>query len=146
MNFCIILSAATLTKQLKIQIIMKQLRVSVYRTADLGDGTNGGVTSRHDRMTLFYGCRREEALQHCKNNGIDPDGCLVLVERTLWGEQHNYAAPLVHQSGKCGPMFGGNFVYTSDRRIAEAMGTRCSCPVQVHDRYETTEEYASYSN
>lgn len=124
---------------------MKQLRVSVYRTADLGDCTNDGVTSRHDVMTLFYGCTREEALQHCKDNGIDPDGCLVLVERTLWGEQHNYAAPLVHQSGKCGPMFGGNFVYTIDSRMAEAMGTTCSCPVQVHDRYETEAEYRALS-
>lgn len=119
---------------------MKQLRVSVYRTADLGDCTNGGVTSRHNAMTLFYGCKREEALQHCKDNGIDPDGCLVLVERTLWGEQHNYAAPLVHQSGKCGPMFGGNFIYTSGSLLAEAMGTTCSCPIKVHDRYETQEE------
>jgi len=125
---------------------MKQVRVSVYRAADGRDCTNGGVTSRHDAMTLFYDCRREAALQYCKYNGIDPDGCLVLVKRTLWGEQHNYAAPLVHQSGKCGPMFGGNFVFTSDSRMAEAMGTTCSCPVEVHDRYETTEEYATYSN
>ncbi len=97
-------------------------------------------------MTLFYGCTREEALQHCMDNGIDPDECLVLVERTQWGEQHNYAAPLMLQTGKVGPMFGGNFVYTSDWRLAEAMGTRCSCPVLVHDRYETTDEYATYSN
>ena len=124
---------------------MKQLRVSVYRTNDLGDCTNGGVTSRHDRMTLFFGCKREEALAYCQENGVDPDGCLVLIERTLWGEQHNYAAPLIHQSGQCGPMFGGNFVYTSNGILAEAMGEKTSRPIQVMDRYETEEEYLALS-
>ena len=91
-------------------------------------------------MTLFWGCKREEALAYCQEFGIDPDRCLWLVERTLWGEQHNYAAPLVHESGKCGPMFGGNFIYTSDSRLADAMGTTTSEPVKVHDRYETQAE------
>ena len=124
---------------------MKQVRVDVYRSADGQDCTNGGVTSRHDRMTLFYGCTREEALQHCTGKGIDPDGCLVLVERTLWGEQHNYAAPLIKPQGMCGPMFGGNFIYTSNAPLADAMGTTCCCPVQVHDRFETPAEYEALS-
>ena len=124
---------------------MKQLNVSVYRAADMGDCTNDGVTSRHNSMTLFYGCKREEALAYCKENGIDPDRCLVLVERELWGEQHNYAAPLIHESGKCGPMFGGNFIYTSDSRLADAMGTTTAQPVSVHDRYETERENAALS-
>ena len=117
-----------------------KLNVSVYRAADMSDCTNGGVTSRHNSMTLFWGCKREEALAYCQEFGIDPDRCLWLVERTLWGEQHNYAAPLVHESGKCGPMFGGNFIYTSDSRLADAMGTTTSEPIKVHDRYETQAE------
>lgn len=119
---------------------MKYVKVCVYRTAYLGDCTNNGVSSRHDSMTLFYGCKRQEVLDYCKEKGIDPDGCLVLVERRLRGEQYSYATPLVHQTGKLGPMFGGNFIYTSDSRLAEAMGTSVSVPVKVHDRYEMQEE------
>lgn len=124
---------------------MKQIRVSVYRDADGHDCTNGGVTSRHISMTLFYQCKREEALDYCQQNGIDTDGCLWLEKRVLFGEQHDYARPLLHESGKCGPMFGGNFVYTSDSRLADALGTTCSAPVPVHDRYEAQEENYSLS-
>ena len=124
----------------KTKSTMKQLRVEVYRTKALGDCTNGGVSSRHNTMTLFWECSREEATDYCSANGIDPDGCLMLVKREMWGEQHDYAAPLAHQPGRWGPMFGGNFIYTSDSRLADATGTMVTVPIKVHDRYETREE------
>lgn len=124
---------------------MKQIRVSVYRAADMGDCTNNGVTSRHRSMILFYAGTKDEAMAYCQEKGIDPDRCLYLVERTLWGEQHNYAVPLVRPDNVCGPMFGGNFVYTCDSRLAQAMGTTTTEPVSVHDRFETQREYDALS-
>ena len=39
------------------------------------------------------------------------------------------AVPVVQPSGMAGPMFGGNFVYSSDSRLPRE-------PIPVHDRYE----------
>lgn len=123
---------------------MDAIHVDVYRAADGHDYTNDGVTSRHERVMMFYNCTREEAAKCCEAYGVNEDACIVLVKRILWGEKHYYVRPLVHRSDKTGPMFGGNFVYSSDSRFAEAIDARCSSPIPVHDRYETTEEYASY--
>lgn len=122
---------------------MKQLTVWVYRAE--GDCTNGGVTSRHNTVTLFWECTREEAVDYCKEHGIDVDACLWLQPRELWGEDHSYARPLVHQPGKVGPMFGGNFVYTCDGRLYKTGGMRTAQPIPVHDRYETPAEYDTLS-
>ena len=55
---------------------------------------------------------------------------VVLIERVLWGEQHNYCMPGdIFKSGKRS-MFGGNFVYTSDDRFPS------EAPIKVFDRLE----------
>ena len=125
---------------------MERLTVEVYRHNAWGDCTNHGVTSRHDQMLLLWDCRREDAVAYCKEKGIDMDGCLWLKPRELWGEDHSMAIPLIHESGKCGPMFGGNFVYTSDSRLYKLNGLTCAVPIAVHDRYETERDYASYND
>lgn len=123
---------------------MQKINVNVLRTAGMGDCTNGGVTSRHDRMILFWDCEREEALDYANENGMDVDACLWLEPRVLWGHEHPLARPLIHQSGKCGPMMGGNFVYTSDSRMPLIEGW-LHAPIPVHDRYETQQEYDALS-
>jgi len=95
--------------------------VYVYRNS-LGDCTNNGLTSKVDGVMLHYGT----------DVNIDeiPDNELVLIQRTLWGKQANYAVPVgVYKSGHH-QMAGGNFVYTSDSRFPE------SAPISVHDRVE----------
>ena len=99
---------------------MKKITTFVFRNS-LGDATNWGLTSREDVITLHYG-------------EINPDEVgdddLVLIERVLWGEQHNYCMPGdIFKSGRC-PMFGGNFVYTSDDRFPS------DAPIKVFDRLE----------
>lgn len=99
---------------------MKKVTVFVLKN-NLGDATNCGLTSREDVITLHYG-------------EINPDEVgdndLVLIERVLWGEQHNYCMPGdIFKSGKRS-MFGGNFVYTSDDRFPS------DSPIKVFDRLE----------
>lgn len=122
---------------------MDKLTVWVYRDS-LGDCTGRGVSSRHNTMTLFSNCTKKEALQHCIDNCIDVDSALYLNMRELWGEDHPFAEPLIKPSNKVGPMFGGNFVYTSDSRLYR-FGGKYHLPIPVHDRFETQEEYDALS-
>ena len=123
---------------------MIKLSVSVFCDKDLGDCTNNGVTSRHSRMILFSQCTKEEALKHCIESGINVDSALYLNMRELWGEDHPFAEPLIKPSNKVGPMFGGNFVYTSDSRLYN-FGGKYHLPIPVHDRFETQEQYDALS-
>lgn len=113
------------------------LTVFVYRN-NLADGTGGGLTSRVNTPTLFFNCTREKALEHCRNNGIDPEKQLFLIRRQLWGEDHYFAEPLVKPSdaSQCNQQFGGNYIMTSDDRFPHQNGLICAYPIPVHDRYE----------
>ena len=128
---------------------MKKISVDVYYDKNrFGyDCTNGGVTSRNTSMTLFWDCSKETAKSYCEENGISLDSALWLNQRILWDEYHPCAEPLVFPKGKVGPMFGGNFVYTSDSRFPSLYG-KMNCahfPIPVHDRFETQEMYERMS-
>ena len=123
---------------------MRKTLVFVYRDS-IGDCTNHGVTSRHNQMTFFWECTQEQALEYCKEHSIDPDSALILVRRELWGEDHSYAAPLIRPANKLGPMFGGNFIYTSDDNFYKMCGLTTASPIAVHDRFETQAEYDALS-
>ena len=74
---------------------MEKLSVSIYRNAEFNcDCTNNGVSSRHDRMILFFGCKKEEAVNYCEKNGIGKETALWLNPRILWGCDHFFAEPL----------------------------------------------------
>lgn len=118
---------------------------SVYRSADMGDCSNRGITARFDRVRVFYRCTREEALQICADNGFNPCDCLFIVERNLWGEDHSYAEPLEYPEGLSLHMFGGNFIYSCDGNSFKFKGESVSRPIPVHDRFETEKEYAALS-
>lgn len=124
---------------------MEKLSVDVYRSnTGIYDCTNGGITSHHDSLTLFWNCTREEAKKYCEKNGIDTDKCLFLVKRNLWGEDHSFAEPLVKPQNKIQVM-GGNFVYTCDSRLYKLNGLTCATPIPVYDRFETQREYDAFS-
>lgn len=107
----------------------KGLLVSTYRCAEFGDCSRGGVTSRFDQFVLT-------------GKGLPPifeaepeERELVLVLR--WngrGEPSHYAIPRALVGSSVRPMFGGNYVGTSDSRFGEA--TESQRPLPVHDRVE----------
>ena len=100
---------------------MKTILTFVLRNA-LGDSTNNGLSSKEDSIVMHY------------DNGLDldmiPGDELVLVERTLFGKQSNYAVPASILNSRRHSMFGGNFIYTSDSRFPS------DAPIKVHDRLE----------
>ena len=123
---------------------MEKLSVSIYRNAEFNcDCTNNGVSSRHDRMILFWGCKKEEAVNYCEKNGIGKETALWLNPRILWGCDHFFAEPLEKPKNVVGPMFGGNFCYTSDSRLYR-FGGDYHLPIPIHDRFETEKDYGSY--
>ena len=108
------------------------LIVHVLRPAEGGDTTNGGVTSRFAQFVLIG-----DGLPEI----FEPDArlpALRLVRRRIGDRQADYAVPTDHPEGLAGPMFGGNFVHTSDGRFGRD-------PLPVHDRFETWAQHDALS-
>lgn len=114
---------------------IKNLLVFVYRHG--ADCTNGGVTSKVDATYMFVDCEHLDALDYCVKNKLNPELCLILVRRTLFGKSADYVAPLVKRDGGT-YMSGGNFVYSHDSRFKDYTGS--TQPIAVHDRFETWSE------
>lgn len=108
---------------------MKALPISVFRTDFTGDCTNGGITSRYDRLLLI-----------CDEGFIDidendpPENTVRLVERFICGREYKHIEPIARPT-HLGWMHGGNIAYTSDSRFPS------DYPLCVHDRQETQEQY-----
>lgn len=100
--------------------IMKKISADVYRN-QLGDATNGGLSSQFNSLDVYISGYKIDEL---------PDDALVLVERTLFGEEAWYVKPALLIKNNVSSMFGGNFVYSSDSRFP----TRT--PIKIHDRVE----------
>lgn len=100
---------------------MKGILVSVLRPVT--DCTNGGVSATANEFVLCG----EGLPEVFEPNEETP--ALVLKRRGTY----LYAEPVEKPEGTCGPMAGGNFVYTSDSRFRRvSVG-----PVAVHDRFDT---------
>lgn len=112
------------------QNTVKALPVYVYRSPRLGDCTNGGISASSDRLLLIC----EDGFVDAKTD--DPT-LLRLVKREFGGGVYLHAEPVNPDRGEkvLGPMFGGNYVSTSDSRFPS------DYPIPVHDRYETQEQY-----
>lgn len=109
---------------------MKGLSVYVYRENALGDSTNGGISSKHDRLILV-GSGIPEIFE------ADEDTPAVkLVKRFIGGREYIHAEPVEWKGeGEIKGIFGGNFIYTSDSRFPS------DYPIPLHDRQETQEMY-----
>lgn len=104
---------------------MKGLVVSVYR-AEWGDTTNGGASSRYERMILVG----DEVNCDVFEGREDNDNVLVFVRDICAGRERIRAIPYnLYNSGKW-VMMGGNFVYSSDSRFPSDQ------PVAIFDRVE----------
>lgn len=126
---------------------MNKVFISVFRNAEFEargcDCSANGLSHRVNSGWLFWNCSSEEAIQNCNDNGIDPNLQFIIHERTLWGEDHSFAEPLVKPVGL--QMFGGNFLYTSNCNCFK-FGKETTCrPIPIHDRFESQEEYNALS-
>jgi hypothetical protein len=114
----------------------KGLLVSVFRNADLGDSTNGGVSSFFSKFILTG-----KGLPEIFSPNSDAPELRYCVEEVMPGLTRICARPVVNgmvrgveeHDNRCW-MFGGNFVYTCDSRFPQDF------PIPVHDRGETAEE------
>lgn len=102
---------------------MKGMLVHVLRCA-VADCTNGGLTSKYDSFILI-GPGIPEHFEPTKDTPA-----LFVEDRARFGYR---AVPdsSPEQFHKRGPMFGGNFVYSSDSRFPG------KAPIAVHDRFES---------
>lgn len=137
---------------------MKGLMLSVYKTARLGDCTNGGVTSKADAVVVV-GILKDghvEPLPHSARvfSPDDSAPAVVLVPSLAPGYNatpHLVPLDLIENlpADSVGPMAGGNYAGSSDSRWARlgklfnehlALGA-----VAVHDRVESHALYSALS-
>jgi len=108
---------------------MGQYPVVVLRDSKIGDCTNGGVSAKHDRLTVVEGELPSDP------NKTSPEVRIVNVPRLC-------AVPIFRNgehSGECGPMFGGNWIHSYDPRFPSDV------PIPLHDRFESVEQYNTLS-
>ena len=111
----------------------KTLPVYVYRSP-LGDCTNGGLSASLQIMCLA-----------CPDGWLDvedDDPRLLRLEARDFHRRKSppYLVAIPVNPGlptekNVGPMFGGNFIWTSDSRFPG------DYPIPIHDRWETAEQY-----
>ena len=116
---------------------MNALPIYVYRQKSdpfFGDSTNGGITSRYDRLLFIH----DEGFVKVDMDN-PPENVVVLVERFICGRVYKHLEPVKSPDKGClGWMAGGNIAYTSDSRFPS------DYPLCVHDRQETQEQYDTY--
>ena len=111
------------------------------------DCTNGGVSSRLASIEVFSAdATNAQIAAWCLKNRVRPSDVCRLNKRMIWGEKHYFVEPVKKPRHVLGPMFGGNFAYTSDGTWAEMLGERTGRPLPIHDRFETQEEYDALSS
>jgi len=106
------------------------LLVEVFRWS-LGDCTNGGVSSKHNKLCLIN-------VDGPFEPSDDAPAARIICHPTV--KEHCYIVPETLLRGGPAFMAGGNFAYTSDSRFHEAVyrltGTKGSFAVSIHDRVE----------
>jgi hypothetical protein len=109
---------------------MKGMHCSILQPLDLGNCSNGGLSSRVACVTLLSDVPEfpVPALWH-------PDGeapGVVLRTRNVFGREYLYAVP-ADVDPALGPlMHGGCFVHSCDSRFP------CRYPIPLHDRQESS--------
>ena len=107
---------------------VKGLTLRVYRS-NLGDCTNGGISSRHDTLILV-GDDVEGFISVDLDN--PPENVVKIVRRTIFGREYMHLEPLdgCGNGGSRWYMAGGNIASTSDSRFPSQY------PLEIHDRHE----------
>lgn len=106
------------------------LPVSVFRDAGGGDCSNGGVSSKYDRL-LLIGNGIEGFVEVDLDDEEATKQVIYLERRILFGKQlYLTAYPFAKFTDGKWRMFGGNFAYSSDSRFPNEY------PIPIHDRIE----------
>ena len=105
-----------------------EILVFVFKNP-LGNCTNNGISGNIINMELVV----ENCFDPKKH---DIDKTLILRIKESPDGMYLFATPTdeyieQHHSDHLGPMFGGNFIHTSDSRFPS------NYPIPVHDRFET---------
>lgn len=114
---------------------MKALPVYVYSNKLFGSSSNGGVTSKYDRLLLI-----------CDGGFIDidesnpPENLMKIVVRTFHDGEYKHIEPY-KKATEIGYMYGGSYASTSDSRFSSIS----KYPLPIHDRQESQEVYDSLS-
>lgn len=112
--------------------------VSVLRNVELGDCTNGGLTSKFGRLCVVN-----------VDGPFEPREDMPAVMLVENAQRTCKIVPAENVDGQWQPvkkwwMMGGNYATTSDSRFADAveklLGHRFYGAVAVHDRTETAEQ------
>ena len=113
-------------------MIHKGLLVSVFRAAHGQDCTNNGVSSRFN--TLIAASIYVGEIPEVFPSLPDSSNVVIVAYR---GQFKDWVAYPVTPDGEIltRGMFGGNFIYTSDSRLAEFTGFSLA-PIPVFDRFE----------
>ncbi|MEO6733768.1 MAG: hypothetical protein ABIN01_21270 [Ferruginibacter sp.] len=120
------------------------LKVYVYRSAVIGDCTNGGITSKHDRLTIVgtvdYRTGDQPVIspldKHDQVFEPKPDSPAAWLVVGKYGSRDRYVVP-AGTDGQPDPrwwMHGGNLVSSSDARWSDLVDAQYG--VRVHDRHE----------
>lgn len=110
---------------------MKALTIYVLRPDELGDCTNGGISSRYKRLLLV-----------CPDGNTDvdpedpPENLVKMVSRTILGTDVFHIEPF-KEPQHIGWMAGGNFAYSCDARFNDMINFYGA--VSIHDRQETSQ-------
>lgn len=98
---------------------------TVLRPADLGDCTNGGISSYNDSLTMVIN-------HEIHTTGIEQlDNCVALIRRYLWGKPAFYVAPIKEGVIQYRGCMGGNWLYSCNSAVY-----KFPHPFQIHDRFE----------
>ena len=127
----------------------KGLLLSIYRNAELGDCTNGGITATAKRLVVTgvrHGWTRDEGTVEplpADSRVFSPTDDapeVTLVIRDNGYHHWLHLEPVAGTpEGHTTYMMGGNYAGTSDARWSELVGDHG--PVAVHDRTETWAQY-----
>lgn len=116
---------------------MKTLSIYVYRSATLGDCTNHGISSKHDKLYI-----------ECKDGPFDadeqnpPENLVKLVYRRIGNKDVYHIEPVKAAAG-AGWMAGGNYAGCSDSRFSAMTGIYGA--ISIHDRDESWQMYERMS-
>ena len=115
----------------------RALPIEVYRS-NMGDCTNGGISSKYDRLLLVCD---EGFITYDEEN--PPENLVRIVTRNLFGTEYKHIEPVKRtDAGNVGYMSGGNLAYTSDSRFRRMS----DYPLSIHDRQETQKQYDRFSH
>ena len=110
---------------------MRAIEAFIYRSPTLGDCSNGGISSRFDRVLIPH---PEGPVEIDEGKPLPKNLCEV-VRRTICGREYVHVQPHgTRASGRCA-MNGGCFAYSCGGRFAEAV-CNGGHPVALHDRFE----------